>query len=774
VRVSNSWTGHSSTALVEQHSEQFEHDHRGRLWRVRSGGVVLAEHRYNELGQRSETNYYSTDTRDYRQSVDFTYHPMGWLQRVNRIDGNEAGRVGTSADFFALELGYEGADPAPLPGGFAAPARHDGRISWLRWRDPNSGPGIIGWHFRYDGLGRLTDARSVRHAVGAGGALINMSEAGHVAEQASYDREGNITRLSRYHLGGLVDDLIFRYDLGRLVNVRDQATQRLPDQTDFFEGASTDVNVDEFLYDAAGNVRLDFNRNFTAEYNRLNRVTRLIGPGGTNAHESFFAYDGLGRLRSERTLNPVENPQSGQQRSERVRYFAQGLTLRADVTLAYQSATNEWAQVASTIVIDRVDGSAGYWSSGKWHFSITDQVGTPRVIFDQNGQVVERNHYYPYGVRYSAWSSAPTGSPEEEGFAGGERVANELAVTWQRNGARLYDAVLGRFLGVEPLADRLVNESVYLYSGGDPVNYSDPDGRRKRKKKEEATNERVDENEESVDEHAEQDDGGVFIVAWLYNLGMSLLKSLEDSEDDFASYGMNGGSFSLAVSAKVSATRDGENITALHFAFTSQLSDPDRLLNNSVEKGQAIASHMSNSFASAMAQNVDNIKVTGSMTFTHINHGFKGKYGFVLKSDQWMQDNTPAEYKTGSGSTTGLGALGSPYIYINYSYALAATVGRTMLHEIGHNIGLNHLYEFDNKKGKWYKDSLYGDLPGRRSHPIWDDPDDNFMYGSVEEYHSNNYPGIDYAQKYSAGLTKINRWQLQQLLLKFAPHIKLR
>jgi len=172
----------------------------------------------------------------------------------------------------------------------------------------------------------------------------------------------------------------------------------------------------------------------------------------------------------------VTNPQPGQQRTERVRHFAMGLTLRTEETLAYQSGTQEWAVVATATVTDRVDGSAGYFASGKWHFSISDQLGTPRVIFNQDGLVVERNHYYPYGLRYSAWSSAPTGSPEEEGFAGGQRVQSELAVTWQRNGVRLYDAALGRFLGVEPLADRYADVSGYLYSLGDPVNFSDASG----------------------------------------------------------------------------------------------------------------------------------------------------------------------------------------------------------------------------------------------------------------------------------------------------------
>jgi len=49
-------------------------------------------------------------------------------------------------------------------------------------------------------------------------------------------------------------------------------------------------------------------------------------------------------------------------------------------------------------------------------------------------------------------------------------------VQWQRNGARLYDPVLGRLLGVETLADQYVSFSVYAYATNDPVNLLDPTG----------------------------------------------------------------------------------------------------------------------------------------------------------------------------------------------------------------------------------------------------------------------------------------------------------
>jgi RHS repeat-associated protein len=79
-------------------------------------------------------------------------------------------------------------------------------------------------------------------------------------------------------------------------------------------------------------------------------------------------------------------------------------------------------------------------------------------------------------VRHPAWSSGQTGTGETVGFAGGERTPDEIDIAWQRNGARMYDPVLGRFLGVEPLADDYAYLSGYVYALNDPVNYTDATG----------------------------------------------------------------------------------------------------------------------------------------------------------------------------------------------------------------------------------------------------------------------------------------------------------
>ena len=50
-------------------------------------------------------------------------------------------------------------------------------------------------------------------------------------------------------------------------------------------------------------------------------------------------------------------------------------------------------------------------------------------------------------------------------------------LNWYDYGARHYDAALGRFTTVDPLAEKYYGMGLYAYCGGNPVRYIDPDGK---------------------------------------------------------------------------------------------------------------------------------------------------------------------------------------------------------------------------------------------------------------------------------------------------------
>ncbi len=60
----------------------------------------------------------------------------------------------------------------------------------------------------------------------------------------------------------------------------------------------------------------------------------------------------------------------------------------------------------------------------------------------------------------------------------GKELNEELGLNWYDYGARNYQADLGRWFNVDPLAEKYFNVSSYVYVGNNPIRYIDPDGKR--------------------------------------------------------------------------------------------------------------------------------------------------------------------------------------------------------------------------------------------------------------------------------------------------------
>jgi RHS repeat-associated protein len=103
-----------------------------------------------------------------------------------------------------------------------------------------------------------------------------------------------------------------------------------------------------------------------------------------------------------------------------------------------------------------------------------DISGTPMAATDAAGNVLWKENYKPYGDKLNR--SAPSSS-NKIGYHG---KAHDDATGLSYMGARYYDPVLGRFMGIDPVdfqTDNLHSFNRYAYTNNNPYKYVDPDGR---------------------------------------------------------------------------------------------------------------------------------------------------------------------------------------------------------------------------------------------------------------------------------------------------------
>jgi RHS repeat-associated protein len=93
--------------------------------------------------------------------------------------------------------------------------------------------------------------------------------------------------------------------------------------------------------------------------------------------------------------------------------------------------------------------------------------------------IVEESNYYPFGLKHKGYnnvvSSNGNSTAQKFGF-GGKELNQELGLEWMDFDARNYDAAIGRWMNIDPLAELLMSYSPYVSSFNNPIYFTDPTG----------------------------------------------------------------------------------------------------------------------------------------------------------------------------------------------------------------------------------------------------------------------------------------------------------
>ena len=307
-------------------------------------------------------------------------------------------------------------------------AGYNGNITAMGWTADGDSHSYT---FTYDGLSRLLNAT---HG------------AGRFTERVtSYDKNGNIKGLQRYgqtgaSTYGLIDNLSYTLNGNQLNRVDDAVNASAYNGGFEFKDAVKQAN--EYAYDNNGNLTKDLNKGIEEiQYNSLN-LPKLIKFKDQSTITYTYAADGT-KLRVEHKIGSS---------TTRTTYCR---------NVIYEGS------IAKYLLTEE-----GYVSldNGEYYYYLKDHQGNNWVVVDQNSNVEETNHYYPFG---GVFTNTRNAQPYKYN---GKELDTKKGLNWYDYGARMYDAALGRWHVVDPLAEKYYSVSPYNYCMNNPVNAIDSNG----------------------------------------------------------------------------------------------------------------------------------------------------------------------------------------------------------------------------------------------------------------------------------------------------------
>ena len=207
-----------------------------------------------------------------------------------------------------------------------------------------------------------------------------------------------------------------------------------------------------------------------------------------NAAAGSYEYDSNGNLTKDsrkalsftyNRLNLTDEVKQGGVLKARYQYLTDGTKL----SVRDGSGKNGYDYAGSFIYkvadgkreFDRaIVGDVQFTSQGT-RYALTDQLGSIRALIDDKGKVVQQNDFYPFGAKAERDGLAQA---EDNRFLfSGKECQALIDLNAYDFGARMYNASLGRWTAVDPLAEKYTNLSPYNYCINNPLVIVDPDGK---------------------------------------------------------------------------------------------------------------------------------------------------------------------------------------------------------------------------------------------------------------------------------------------------------
>ncbi|WP_180957938.1 RHS repeat domain-containing protein [Psychroflexus sp. MES1-P1E] len=127
-----------------------------------------------------------------------------------------------------------------------------------------------------------------------------------------------------------------------------------------------------------------------------------------------------------------------------------GITGSTGLALKFFSSPEGYIDFNNHAVFDFIYQYKDHLGSIRLSYSDSDKNGS----INANTDIIEEKNYYPFGLEHKGYNNVVNGTDHLYGF-GGKEENTELGLEWLDFGARNYDAALGRWMNLDPLAEMM-------------------------------------------------------------------------------------------------------------------------------------------------------------------------------------------------------------------------------------------------------------------------------------------------------------------------------
>lgn len=305
-----------------------------------------------------------------------------------------------------------------------------GNIAGIQWQ--HKAKSSHAYVFQYDGQDRLLSANLYDRN-------SDIPRQDEYSEYFDYYPDGNVKAVRRYNVySDSVDDISF-------------AEGNCPNY--LTDHAHDDVRY-ALSFDERGNLIRDEYNNLELSYNFLNLVSRTATQTESEGAVDYYTY-----LADGTKCALIGNYDAGYDYIGSLVYRNNGGSRNFDSAPfgsgRFRAVTGE-----------------GSWQAVPLYF-LQDHLGSTRVVI--SGSEPDATYdYYPYGM---LWADAGHPVSDNNYLFNGKEWQAQDAINMYDYGARFYQPRYGRWLAVDPLAEKYYSVSPYAYCAGNPVNHIDYEGR---------------------------------------------------------------------------------------------------------------------------------------------------------------------------------------------------------------------------------------------------------------------------------------------------------